>query len=600
MNSRRNIRKRHFEGTKSLRLFRDCDTLLHYINGENVSVSELETFKAQESVDNIQKISDMFSKRLSNIPNTRPKQMKDVVSSEKSANTDVTKDPLPKTKEQGPIKFEYQKLDSIPFSYIKYKPRLLDKGKSYTYADLDYMMNEEDWEEAKTPPKGFPDRLRDTVEEIIDKLEKFTARGEVPTLDSCKTEMIKLGFLKDVISKNHSQMHHAPEFQPRFKQPTMEQFKQIYSFWVHLRKQHGKALLRIFWRKPDPNDNSPNVSFRSLIQEKIQTRRKKNDKGNFMKLKLYRKELFNGRNLCGKVMEREMLKLSQLDLDYIELKQMIMEKVQPNYQNTNYKEVEKFLTKKTPQMDYELSPDLPQDPYSDKYDSDEPMPADDERMKKVTSQIPESPFGPIDPKPNQKTGKPIAKPSPAHDGDHIPPMPHLENKVRVDPITVTQVAVMFKKLYYFAIAVDDKRIKINNHKPIKKEEFLNLPQHKIDEECYYRAGTKPKVRDDRQEMEESKIRYTIFKSRAGRVMIIRKAENGKYKVVDKREVTQPNRLRPETASYLKRLSSKKPKKHVDEPINRAVPSALMRDIEMKFGDLSDFDDSDKDEDMDDA
>ena len=57
-----------------------------------------------------------------------------------------------------------------------------------------------------------------------------------------------------------------------------------------------------------------------------------------MKLKLLSKEIFSGRALLGKVMEREKMKLAIVDLDFMELKEMLKQKTQPDYKCEEYKE----------------------------------------------------------------------------------------------------------------------------------------------------------------------------------------------------------------------------------------------------------------------
>lgn len=156
------------------------------------------------------------------------------------------------------------------------------------------------------------------------------------------------------------------------KKPVTDgQFKTIYAAWISMRKKNNNPLLRCYWRKPDQNDNSPNASFRSRVADKMQTRRKnKNDSSNYMKLKLLSKEIFAGRCLIAKVMEREKLKLALLDLDYMELKQMLKEKSQPDYKCEEFKD---FMTNEGERTKVDLPPDLVQ---IEKSDSDSEMDPD--------------------------------------------------------------------------------------------------------------------------------------------------------------------------------------------------------------------------------
>jgi hypothetical protein len=54
-----------------------------------------------------------------------------------------------------------------PPSYIKYKPRMSPLGMEQNYSKVDYMITEESW-------KNVSESNKDLIEEIFDKLEKFT------------------------------------------------------------------------------------------------------------------------------------------------------------------------------------------------------------------------------------------------------------------------------------------------------------------------------------------------------------------------------------------------------------------------------------------
>jgi len=112
MANRRNIRKRQFEGNKNLRLFRDYESLYQYLNGENANENDLNTFEAQEKYENKDKIAEMFCKKKKNviIPEINKKNSKDdkANASERSANTDITKDILKSKEENGPIEFKFK------------------------------------------------------------------------------------------------------------------------------------------------------------------------------------------------------------------------------------------------------------------------------------------------------------------------------------------------------------------------------------------------------------------------------------------------------------------------------------------------------------
>jgi hypothetical protein len=61
-----------------------------------------------------------------------------------------------------------------PPSYIKYKPRMSPLGMEQNYSKVDYMITEESWNEIKGLIKNVSESNKDLIEEIFDKLEKFT------------------------------------------------------------------------------------------------------------------------------------------------------------------------------------------------------------------------------------------------------------------------------------------------------------------------------------------------------------------------------------------------------------------------------------------
>lgn len=319
MANRRNIRKRQFDASKSLRLYRDYSQLYQYLNGDSPTEDELRSFEEMENFENKDKIAEMFCKKKQNvvIPEINFSGDKEKnADSEKSAQTNITKELLKnKEEDRPPIVFNVKPMGPPPPSYIKYKPKMTAINGQQNYERIDYMMVEDQWEEIKSSSKSITESMKDLTEEMIDKLEKFTEKGEVQQLERCRD------FIKQLPLVN------------KIKFPSDAQFRAIYNAWVSLRKKRGNAIMRIFWRKPDPNDSSATASFRSRVPEKMQTRRKnKNDQSNYMKLKILRKEIYNGRQLLWDVKRREKLKMAQLDLDYYELVQKLKEKTQPSYQ----------------------------------------------------------------------------------------------------------------------------------------------------------------------------------------------------------------------------------------------------------------------------
>lgn len=288
--TKRSIRKRQFDVKKSLKIFREYNEMYHYLNGENYTDTGLASFEANERYENKEKIVEMFEKKKKNVPipeiNRRNDLDEKANPSEKSAYTDVTKEIYKPKEEEGPVDFKYKPMGQVKESYVKYTPRMAPIGQKQDFSKIDYMITEQDWEEAKSAAKGISDNMKELVEEMFDKFEKFTGKGEIQSLDAMKSV---LSHLPMITKKNF---------------PHDAQLKSLYNGWLAARKKNGNALMRIFWKKPDQNDNSPIASFRSRVTEKIQTRRKnKNDQANYLKLQALREEIVSGRNILGLVRE---------------------------------------------------------------------------------------------------------------------------------------------------------------------------------------------------------------------------------------------------------------------------------------------------------
>jgi hypothetical protein len=584
MANRRNIRKRQFDASKSLRLYRDYAQLYQYLNGDNANEDELRSFEGIERFENKDKIAEMFCKKKQNvvIPEINISGDKDKnESSEKSAQTDVTKELLKnKEEDRPPIVFNITPMGPAPLSYIKYKPRMTAINGQQNYDKIDYMMVEDQWEEIKNSSKSITESMKDLTEEMIDKLEKFTEKGEVQQLERCRD------FVKQLVLLSKA------------KFPTDAQFRAIYNAWVSLRKKRGNAIMRIFWRKPDPNDSSATASFRSRVPEKMQTRRKnKNDQSNYMKLKILRKEIYNGRQLLWDVKKREKLKMAQIELDYCELKQKLREKTQPSYQCDEFKDFLKNEDKIHPEMSTDLAEQFrPEEEEEEKEAASKSHSQFDEesiksskygnkkRSVKDNAIDRSSALGP-ELSVNSENYSQIEQPTRMMTDDSLrmqnpvsrPAQRHpIHEKAVVDPTTVMQIAIMYKKLHYFGMQVDRSRIKISTHKAIKKEDYLNLPQNEIEKEQYYRAGIKPKSLDENFD-KLTGIKYTIYKARNGRVMILRKTKGGKY------------------TNNFKRFKMSESDEF--EGARSSFTPVLQNDVNSKFSDFCNLDNTDSDENM---
>lgn len=159
-----------------------------------------------------------------------------------------------------------------------------------------------------------------------------------------------------------------------------------------------------------------------------------------------------------------------------------------------------------------------------------------------------------------------------------------------------QIAVMFKKFYFFGITADRNKIKINNHKPIKKEEYLNLTPEQIEEEQYQRTGTKTKPEESKVSSTTcSDVKYTIFRARNGRVLIKRKPIGGDYEIMDNNNHSNFIRIKAEKSNNLKRLRCE-----VDalDSFNKStyIP-VLQNEVNKRFKDFDYLDAKDSDDEM---
>ena len=286
--TKRSIRKRLFDVKKSLKIYRDYGEIYQYLNGENYTEAGLASFEANERYENKDKIAEMFEKKKKNVPIPIINQKTDIDEkgnpSEKSSSTEASKEIFKPREEEGPADFKYVPMGPVKESYIKYAPRMTPIGNTQDYSKIDYMLTDQDWEEAKNSSKGISDNMKDLVEEMFDKFEKYTAKGDIQPIDKYKSALSPLPM---ITKKNF---------------PHDAQLKSIYNGWLAARKKNGNALCRKFWKKPDQTESSPTASFRSRVTEKIQTRRKnKNDQGNYLKLQSLREEIVSGRNILGQV-----------------------------------------------------------------------------------------------------------------------------------------------------------------------------------------------------------------------------------------------------------------------------------------------------------
>ena len=148
---------------------------------------------------------------------------------------------------------------------------------------------------------------------------------------------------------------------------------------------------------------------------------------------------------------------------------------------------------------------------------------------------------------------------------------------------------------HLGIQFDSNRIKVSTHKPIKKEDYLNLSKSEIDEEQYYRAGVKPKWTDEEKEkVNLTKVKYTIFRARSGRVLLLRKPVGGAYESIDSSTRCNFNKIKTESFRSMKRF---KTSEHEEVDKFSRINSAALSGINEQYDDFIESDSVDSDEEI---
>lgn len=185
-NSRtRNIRKRQFDASKSLRLYRDYAALFQYLHGDQSGENELKSFEEIERIDNKDKIAEMFLKKKRNVP--IPDINAGLKENASNASDDTMKTGLTKEKarqeERPPAEFYFKPMGNVTPNYIKYTPKVVPIRGNQHFDKIDYLVLRDQWEAIKDSCKGISERDKDMVEEVIDKLEKITEKGDPQPID---------------------------------------------------------------------------------------------------------------------------------------------------------------------------------------------------------------------------------------------------------------------------------------------------------------------------------------------------------------------------------------------------------------------------------
>lgn len=131
-----------------------------------------------------------------------------------------------KSDDRPPVEFFFTPMGPVKPNYLKYTPKVTPLVGEQNFDKIDFMMLATYWEDFRKSVKGLNDNHKDIIEEIIDKFEKFTEKGDVQPFDRYK-EFIK-----------------QRRLQTSQKLPSDSQLRGIYNTWVALRKKTENALMR--------------------------------------------------------------------------------------------------------------------------------------------------------------------------------------------------------------------------------------------------------------------------------------------------------------------------------------------------------------------
>ena len=151
------------------------------MNGDNSNEDDFSSFELSERIENKDKVAEMFMKKKMNVPipdiNVGVKENASNKSGE-SVKTNATKEKQKMEEEKAPVDFYFKPMGAPPASYIKYTPKVVPIHGSQHYDRVDFMMLADQWEEIRAQRNNISENMKDIVEEIIDKLEKFTEKGD--------------------------------------------------------------------------------------------------------------------------------------------------------------------------------------------------------------------------------------------------------------------------------------------------------------------------------------------------------------------------------------------------------------------------------------
>ena len=152
-------------------------------------------------------------------------------------------------------------------------------------------------EPSKPPPPPPPPQLPlDTLEHMLDLLEKATGFDAIITLHQAE---------KLLLSKLPELLEMFP-IAGRGVVTLKQVFHDVYTYWVSKRSKLKRPLLRQYWPVTSTDDTNPHLVFRPREKEKYKLRKKRqNDMEAFQKMKQLRNDFDNLRAVLDLVRRRE-------------------------------------------------------------------------------------------------------------------------------------------------------------------------------------------------------------------------------------------------------------------------------------------------------
>ena len=193
-----------------------------------------------------------------------------------------------------PLPLQYAKTYKKQLFYYKHiEDKLPLEGPEYDYTRVDYEAKEEEvkWCEEKHFNV-------DEYEEVVDTYEKIIGDRDMGAFDNFVYEKLKIN---------------RPKFSSREKEPML---RTIYEVW---RKRHAQKRMRLFWEKPNYNDNDTNKVFRPREESGMRTRpKRKNEMDSYNKLKEMKDQVKTVVDILHDMLIRESKKRAICQLNAIE------------------------------------------------------------------------------------------------------------------------------------------------------------------------------------------------------------------------------------------------------------------------------------------